>query len=171
MLSKIFLNIKCVPKPINLIKYLDSFMTLKYQDEIDNLRLSIFCPDVSSIIMDGRVYAYRFCFDPINDKHNFLPNIVFDKVRNIFFDYDNAGESTKCSRCGASFYTNIDYAKNKWNSLPERVRVKLGYTHIGYGILELEDGIRKTPDRKGHFSFYENEGVDLGLKFKLIGEL
>jgi hypothetical protein len=145
-------------------------MPLKYQSEIDNFKVLISCPeDVAN--PEGELTSYRFCFSPIGHKHNFLPNVVFDRANQIPFNYDNAPNHVKCNRCGASFYTKLESIKKTWNILSAKIKENLGYTHIAEGILTKDDGLMKAPDKKGHFTFYEDANANLPAKFNLIEEL
>lgn len=144
-------------------------MPLKYQKEIDDFKLGINCPDMV-VAIDKTIYAYRFCFDPINHELNFLPNVVFDRRKPVHFNYARATPKKKCSRCGSSFYLNKSLAINNWNTLSETIRNNLGYTHIAYGILQKGDGLVGEPDDKSHFGFYEDANANLTVSFKVLEE-
>ena len=143
-------------------------MALKYQTEIDNLQISAVCPN--GVLPATGAIAYRFSYTPITHDLNFLPNVVFDRMKGLGFNYGTASANRKCSRCGASFYETRDSAVNKWNSLTEQVRENLGYTHLAVGTLDKTDGLVSTP-RDGHFSFYEYIDADLTKKFKIVADL
>lgn len=143
-------------------------MPLKYQREIDNFNLSIPCPE--NAIPPDDMDAYRFSFSPVNHEHNFLPNVVFDRIRGIGPNYSKLPDARKCSRCGGSYYKTLEGAKNSWGSLAEQIRDNLGYTHVAHGVLSKEDGFI-IPPVTDHFTFYENDGVLLSEKFTLIEEL
>ena len=142
-------------------------MALKYKSEIDNFNFDIVCPHNVNNIEDD-VESYRFCFDPITHNLNFLPNVVFDRLTNSPFNYNRAQSNTKCTRCGASYYTSLDNAKYKWDSLTEQVRENLGYTHIASGILDSSDGLVSAPNDDGHFNLYENDTANLVEKFEIV---
>ncbi len=145
-------------------------MALKYQSQIDDFKLSIVCP-INTIKEEKIIPAYRLSFESIDNELNFLPNVIFDKIKNHPYNYIKADDSIKCKRCGASFYTNTQDIYNRWNSLTVVIREKLGYTHIASGNIDSKDGHLTEPDDKGHFGFYENEGVDLKSKFEIIAKL
>jgi hypothetical protein len=145
-------------------------MALKYQSEIDKFQLTINCPEnVSPPAKE--IEAFRFSFSPITHDLNFLPNVVFDRVKPIPFNYAKASAIVKCRRCGASFYINLESALNQWSNLSEQVRDSLGYTHIAAGKLDAQDGLMKEPEKSGHFGFYENDTADLTAKFNLLARL
>jgi hypothetical protein len=141
-------------------------MTLKYQSEIDQLAIKAACPDsVTTPAADFE--AFRFSFEPITHQLNFLPNVVYDRMTGQPFNYEGSADDVKCKRCGASYYNNLDKAKKAWNGLAERVRKKLGYTHLAHGQLQQADGLMREPDRYGHFGFYESSTAQLHLQFQL----
>lgn len=144
-------------------------MPLKYQTEIDDLQLSISCP--TQTISPNDIEAFRFCFNPIEHDLNFLPNVVFDRRTSKPFNFKKATEDVRCSRCGASFYTTLKSAVNKWSALSDQIRENLAYTHIANGILNSTDGVMKQPDKTGHFGFYESDIANLPTKFRLITKL
>src|ERR1700710_1760168 len=145
-------------------------MPLKYQNEIDNFNLSIECP-INLKWEGGELDAHKFSFAPIENKLNFLPNVLFDRLKGIPFDYIKANELVKCKRCGSSYYDKLDSAITAWNNLSPQVQENLGYTHIALGKLNNQDGYISEISKNGHFGFYENENVDLRLKFKILTSL
>ena len=136
--------------------------------EIDKLQISALCPN--GVQPATGAIAYRFSFKPITHEHNFLPNVVFDRVKGIGFNYKTAPANRKCSRCGASFYETKESAVSKWSSLTEQIREKLGYTHLAEGALDPTDGLVSSP-HDGHFTFFENINVDLTKKFNIVADL
>lgn len=147
---------------------------LKYQSEIDNLKLSIECPyEVLSIEKD--VDVFRFSHSPNINPLNCLPNIVYDRLNGGNFDYSKPGkDNKKCKRCGASFFYDPVLAKASWDSLGDKIRGLLKYTHLAKGTLSPFDGVVSKPDEFSHFGFYENENPDdnyLRKKFELLDPL
>lgn len=141
-------------------------MQLKYQNEIDNLDLHGLCPD-EVFPPSEEINVFRFSYDPIDHVLNFLPNVVFDRLKPIPFNYKTASPHVKCKRSGASYYIDADNAQDKWDNLPEQVRANLGYTHLATGTLDANDGFMRQPDIDGHFGFYESDNADLAKKFTL----
>ena len=144
-------------------------MPLKYQSEIDSLNLTVVCPNNTSSYDDFA--AFRLSFDPIDHEHNFLPNIVFDRVKSIPYPYDKKDDTIKCSRCGSSFYNNKEKMIQSWNNLGAKIKENWGYTHIASGTLYSGDGKITPPNDRGHFGFYENDDAKLIENFKIIEEL
>lgn len=144
-------------------------MALKYQHEIDNFGLDIQCPE--NVVAPIEITAYRWSFNPIGHALNFLPNVVYDRVTNNPFNYKTAKSNVKCRRCSASYFTNIDSARDKWEGISLQIRLNLGYTHISSGILDENDGVMKEPDKEGHFGFYESDTANLATKFTIVEEL
>jgi hypothetical protein len=149
-------------------------MTLKFQNEIDNFNFTIECPNNVSPIAN-EVEVFRFSYAPIEHEKNFLPNVVYDKINGGKFNYNSIGnENVKCDRCGASFYYNGELAKSSWNSMPEKLRENLKYTHIAKGLFSPGDGLVTPADNYTHFGFYEaeKESADyLKKKFKILSPL
>jgi hypothetical protein len=144
-------------------------MPLRYQAEIDAFALDIACPQEVEPPTGLRVY--RWSFSPIDHELNFLPNVIFDRLTNSPVNYATASKTTKCKRCGASFFIDKESAVNKWEHISIENRKNLGYTHLAVGTLENADGLMRKPDREGHFGFYEIEGVDLVSKFQIEDKL
>ncbi|HWI91207.1 MAG TPA: hypothetical protein VNT20_08020 [Flavisolibacter sp.] len=143
-------------------------MTLKYQSEIDDLKLQN-CPSNVSP-PNGNIEAYRFSFDPIEHPDNFLPNVKIDRIKSAPFNYDNCTPEEKCLRCASSFYLSEESALKKWKKLPVKFKENYGYTHLAYGTINKEDGLMSSPEKE-HFSFYQNEKSELEQKFKNIRPL
>ena len=166
-------------------------MALKYQHEIDKRKLKITCPDQAK--KPNNQLACRFIFRPMPEKcvgilpinirkervlykspkyHiDLLPNIVIDKVLGNGFDYDNASHEDVCSRCNILLYDNLANAKKAWSGFPPRLKNKLGFTHILYGVINDTDGLMDTIDRFGHFGFYENYFSNLSVNLNSITPL
>lgn len=144
-------------------------MALKFQHEIDAFQLDIQCPE--GVVEPNELVAFRWSYTPIEHRLNFLPNVVFDREINNGYNYNNKGSQIKCRRCAASYFTNIENAKNKWEGISLQNRLNLGYTHIASGVLEANDGVMREPDRDGHFGFYESDTANLATKFTIVGEL
>ena len=117
--------------------------------------------------------AYRWVHDPIQHELNFLPNYVLDKFKNSVSGYENGifSQDEKCLRCSLSMYSSPDAAKINHKKLPQKLKIKLGYTHVAEGKIEKTDGKMTFINPVGHFSFFENENIDLKSKFTVIDML
>lgn len=144
-------------------------MDLKYQTEISNRNFKIQCP--ISGAQPTNLSAFRFVYSPITHNLNFLPNIIFDNLVGIGYDYDNAPEQDVCLRCGISLYDTITNAKKAWKKLAPRVKQKLGYSHLAKGVLTQSDGLMNNINDKGHFGFYEDNNANLIQKFTIVEQL
>jgi hypothetical protein len=144
-------------------------VSLKYKHVIESRSLSIQCPSETSIPSNQE--AYRFVLSPIEHEQNFLPNILYDKVRGTQIDYNKMPEDKYCSRCGISLYDTLQNAKTAYKSLTPKIKVNLGYTHVARGTLVEEDGLMKAISEHGHFGFYENSNADIGKKFLIVDAL
>ena len=150
-------------------------MALKYQQEIDRLSLSLSCPE-GVYPPNGELPAFRLSFNPIEHPLNFLPNVVFDREKNIPFPYTkrlttNEGKVIVCKRCGASFYLSLESVRKQWENMSDQNKENFGYTHIANGTLNGKDGLMREPEKSGHFGFYEDEKANLTKKFKVSEEL
>lgn len=143
-------------------------MALKYQPEIDKLLLKD-CP-ANVMTPKKEIIAFRFAYEPIEHKDNFLPNIIIDKIKSMPFNYSKCDETQKCLRCGASFFLSQEKARNKWDNLSIQFKKNIGYTHISSGVLTNKHGLMNEP-KNGHFTFYESENAELEKSFKLITKL
>lgn len=145
-------------------------MQLKYQKEIDSLKLSITCPDNFSQLT-SEVEAYRVACNPITHPDNFLPNILYDAKHSLkFFDYTaaNKDETRKCLRCGASFFKTLNRAKNTLEHFTRKNKNNSGYNCVAKGTLNRKDGLVKTANQSDHITLYEFDGVALADKFKIV---
>lgn len=142
---------------------------LKYQMEIDSLKLSIECPQKLTAI-ENEMKLFRFCHNPIDLKRDFLPNVVYDKLENITFcDYSaaNTNEPLKCSRCGASFNKRIKKLIETWDHMSPQNKENFGYGAIAEGILATNDGLIKIAG-SGHVSLYEFETATFHTGFNVV---
>lgn len=146
-------------------------MVLKYQKYIDNLSLTISCPDGLSALTEETA-VYRFCHDPIDLMIDFLPNVIYDKLVGITYDYSaaNKDEVRKCSRCGASFHKKIDGLIGTWNNMSPQNQQDLGYKAISSGRLGTNDGLVRE-SKSGHIGFYEFEEASFHGSFKIVKPL
>jgi hypothetical protein len=112
--------------------------------------------------------SYRYAFDDINYKSNFLPQLKDHPAR--FIDSDG---KKKCDFLNLSMYSTIEGAREKYyqlaNSFPNFK--KTAGTHIANGFLDSEDGLITEEGYLTHFELYEFENVELKNKFKIIEKL
>ena len=136
---------------------------MKYQSEMCNIDN---CPPSNSI--QEQLNAYRFVYDPINEK-SFLPQGVKSPKR-----MNNSNDNMKCSLLALSFFSSEESAKARYASLKKKIRninKTLG-SHIAQGVLSPSDGQRsEICTRSGHFDFFEKQGVNLIPKFQIIFDL
>lgn len=145
-------------------------MPLKYQNEIDALELPFECPSQLVAIAE-MTEAHRWSLNPIEHEWNFLPNVVYDRVRGSGIDYANFDPHRKCSRCGASYYRTIQECRDAWDEgLSAQIKSLLGFTHIASGSLDIGDG-GIINGNNGHFTFYEDAEANLPQKFTIVEEL
>jgi hypothetical protein len=141
----------------------------KYQEDMDIIKYEYNCDcpnkDLKAIIS---FEAYRYVYEDINYKSNFIPQLKDDPARFI----DDNGKK-KCDYLNLSMYTKIECAKERYyqlsNSFPNFK--KTAGTHIAKGLLETMDGLITNEGYMTHFELYEFENVELQNKFKIIEKL
>lgn len=139
----------------------------KYQNILDEFQL-IDCPGLQ--VNEIEMEAYRWCHSPISHEWNFLPNIIYDRVRKRPPRMLNRNEI--CGNCNLSFFTTEATARDKYNFIKAGLEKKHRhltdfYTHIAYGKILKEDG-RATQVKDNHFGFYEFEENSFVMKFELL---
>ncbi|MEZ4991863.1 MAG: hypothetical protein R2824_15690 [Saprospiraceae bacterium] len=130
---------------------------LKYHEEIDEIEC-----DLVSFSEQQRI-AFRWTFEHINDKRNFLPRFLLkpDMERN------------DCRGWGLSFFESRESAIRRLKELVKYRRnlyKKLG-THIASGDLVESDGISDQAHTNGHFTHFEYQNADLCGKFNIIEKI
>ena len=130
-------------------------MTLKYQNEIQNLKC-----DLSSFQEIERT-SYRWTFEKIEDSRNFEPVLISAPYRI---------EQIGCLGFALSFFVTKEAGIKRHNTLTlnkPKLFKKLG-SHIASGDLVKTDGIANEPDELKHFDFFEYENIDLSSKFTVL---
>lgn len=141
----------------------------KYQEDMDIIKSvhNCDCPN-KELKAITPFEAYRYVFEDINHKSNFLPQLKDEPARFI----DKNGKQ-KCDYLNLSMFAKIDGAKERYyqlaNSFPNFK--KTAGTHIANGILDAEDGLITDEGYLTHFGLYEFENVELQNKFKIIQDL
>lgn len=127
---------------------------LKYQEEIDKMDC-----DLEGFNEQERI-AFRWTFDDINDKRNFLPRFLLKPEM----------EKTDCIGWGLSFFETNETAKNRLREIVgyrKNLFKKLG-THVAMGNLDGENGLSDKAQSNGHFTHFEYKGVSLSVKFNIV---
>jgi hypothetical protein len=141
----------------------------KYQEDMDNIKNEHKCEcpnkDLKAI---SPFEAYRYVFEDINHKSNFLPQLKDNPARFI----DDNGKK-KCYYLNLSMYSKIEGAKEKYYQLINTIPNfwKTAGTHIANGVLDAEDGLITEENHISHFELYEFEDVELKNKFNVIEKL
>lgn len=141
----------------------------KYQEDMDIIKNehNCDCPrkDLKAIYP---FEAYRYVFEDINHKSNFLPQLKDNPAR-----FTDANGKKKCDFLNLSMYSKIEGAKEKYyqliNTSPNFW--KTAGTHIANGVLDAEDGLITEENDISHFELYEFEDVELKKKFNIIEKL
>lgn len=141
----------------------------KYQEDMDIIKNehNCDCPnkDLKAIIS---FEVYRYVYEDINNKRNFLPQLKDDPVRFI-----DANGKKKCDYLSLSMYAKIEGAKERYyqllNSFPNFN--KTAGTHLANGVLDAMDGLITDEGYLTHFELYEFQNVELQNKFNIIEKL
>lgn len=142
-------------------------MNFKYQQDIQNLNLSVSCPP--SNYKSIEIQAFRFVFEEGSEKakNNFLPPLKITPKRQLNPD------SKKCEGYALSLFNTQQKAKTFYGELRKRhpnIDKTLG-THLARGIFDKNDGVASEINNKGHFNFHEAEDTNLSQKFEIISHL
>ncbi|WP_305982366.1 hypothetical protein [Roseivirga thermotolerans] len=140
-------------------------MRLKYFEEIANQEFSTDCPynNAEDRTIDT---AFRFTSSDPSNNNNYLPNFITDQPSRI----NTIDDSKKCSLFALSMFSSLDKAVKRLNSLPENIITKKGFTHISVAKITKGMGLSTTPEKSGHFDFFEFEGTDIAGVFQIAFE-
>jgi hypothetical protein len=147
---------------------MDNTTKIKYQHLISKQKLSIDCPFKSCTPSTG--VGFRWMFFPIENPNNFLPSILLNEKLNIPSRKNSPDDGDKCSSCALSMFDSERNAIDKFNNIPKHNREMLGYTHIASGIID-NLGLMTNTNKRGHFDFFEYEGIELRSVFTIVAEL
>ena len=140
--------------------------TLKYKELIERKELTN-CP--FSHCSEITIPAYRWTYEVISDDRNFIPKMVLDG--NAPIRRNSNTDEFRCSCCGLSMFISEESARKKFNGIPLRNRVLLGYSHLAKGLLTPSIGLSGKHNSEGHFDLFEYEGVELSNVFEIIGPI
>lgn len=141
---------------------------LKYQYLIDQQNLPEECPKKTCI--PSHSFGYRWTFAPIENPINFLPNILFNRERNIPPRRNSPTDNERCSACALSMFNSELGARQKFLNIPKLNRGMLGYTHVAKGNLDGL-GVMTLANKYGHFALFEFKDIDLYSVFLIVAEL
>jgi hypothetical protein len=138
----------------------------KYQEDMDNIKNDHNCDCPNKDLKAITPFeSFRYVFEDINYKSNFLPQLKDDPARFI-----DANGKKKCDYLNLSMYFKIEGAKERYyqlaNSFPNFK--KTAGTHIANGVLESTDGLITEEGNLTHFGLYEFENIELQNKFNVI---
>ena len=141
----------------------------KYQQDMDTIKSDHECDcpgtDLKAIIP---FLFYRYVFEDLSHKNNFLPQLKSDPAR--FIDADG---KRKCNYLSLSMYSKIEGAKERYYQLLSSFPNfnKTAGTHIANGEIDAEDGLITKEGANSHFELYEFENVQLQNKFSIVEKL
>lgn len=137
---------------------------LKYKELIEN-----YSNDISHF-EEKEIQSFRWVFDDINDKRNFLPVYILDEERRINDEKKNKATSIGYS---LSLFTTLEYSKKRLMKIlsdKPKAYLKLG-THIACGNLAKDDGLCDNPNSEKHFSLFEYSDLILADKYNIIEKI
>jgi len=132
---------------------------LKYQQEIQNAKLSSDCPNEG---VEVSILAYRFTNEDISHANNWEPTFIVDKIRNRPPRTDN------CNAFGMSMYDSEVNAKIAFSRIPPRNRKMMQLHYIAKGTIEKDDGLTTNINERGHFGFYQYKKTSIQENFEII---
>jgi len=139
-------------------------MDLKYKQYID-----LYDECESKECIARRRVAFRWTFESIKDKRNFLPRYLLPA-------YENEPKES-CVGYSLSMFDKADQAIDRLKKLSKgknNIYKKLG-THLASGTIEETDGISGLSSinqiNKGHFSIFEYVNADFSETFKIQEKL
>ena len=136
----------------------------KYSSELDEIfKISNF--KCASNYKEYNNLAYRWAFEDIKDKRNFLPRATFTDIPN------HEQIKNSCGGWSLSLFVTKPQAREAlMKQIKKRPNIykKLG-THIAEGNIDNKDGLFGDHNQEtGHFEFMEYQNVDLSLKFRIV---
>ncbi|MFD0762704.1 hypothetical protein ACFQZW_11485 [Lutibacter aestuarii] len=138
----------------------------KYAEDISNLDCD--CPPSENYVEEEKV-AYRWVHSDIEHPYNFIPVLKIDPNR--IDDFDDCDD--KCKGYGLSLFNDLKKAENRLTSFLKRkpLLAKTLGNAIAEGTIEKNEGIASESDKRGHFTFHEDESCDLKPKFTIVKQL
>ena len=141
----------------------------KYQEDMDIIKNEHNCDCPNKELKAINPFeSYRYVFEDINHKRNFLPQLKDDPIR-----FTDANGKKKCDYLNLSMYGKIEGAKERYYQLLNTFQNfnKTAGTHIANGMLDSDDGLITEEGTLSHFELYEFETVELKGKFKILEKL
>lgn len=136
-------------------------MNIKYSEDIKTVEEKKKKSCINDTYSEVDVDAYRWTFEDINDKRNFLPRALIKDNPNI------KKVKLQCDGWSLSFFNTEANAIKRLNEIcsdkPELFK-KLG-THVSKGVISKGDGICGKVDKRGHFECFEYETTDFKNNF------
>ncbi|GBC61772.1 hypothetical protein DENIS_2734 [Desulfonema ishimotonii] len=140
-------------------------MKFKYDSHLS--RLNVDCPPKNYKFCEFR--AFRYTFEDIQHRNNFLPVLIQKPLRANSFD-----DFKKCKGYGLSFYDSLKNAITNYLKLKKSFKKinKVIGTHIAEGYIHSDDGVVSKVNNDGHLTLHEYKNTDFGKnRFKIIQEI
>ena len=142
-----------------------SFMQLKYEAIIYALEN---CPPTH--YASREFIAYRFVFENLANRNNFLPVLQVNPRRSIAPQF--AGDQAKCLGYALSLFDSLAHAQKRYRQISQYNKNfhKTVGTYIAAGQIGLTDGVVSPVDEHGHITLHEFEQTKLASKFQIVAE-
>ena len=135
----------------------------KYSEKIDTLGITNCPPNDCSVVESVDIF-YRWVFEHINHKDNFIPVLEINPKR---IDKPKFNTTTKkCSGFALSMHDSLENSLNHfYNILSEQPNLfQFVGNHIVALKIDINDGYRTIPSKKyfdrGHFDFFEQKNIN-----------
>lgn len=137
-------------------------MMLKYQDEVAGIE---HCPPKHAAPCE-RV-AFRFVHADRHDLRSYLPPAKMNPRRQF------EGDAIPCGAWALSLFDSRASAEafRRSRTLRRANFFKLIGNDLATGVIGSQDGLATGPNQEGHFDLHEAVGLDLALRFQLVGPL
>lgn len=133
-------------------------MKLKYASELGRYQN---CPPDSAT--PKKTTVFRFVHADLDDERNFLPVAKLWPARRL-------KNHQLCKSLALSVFTSEEAAVRFFQAASPRIQKTVG-THLAQGDIGQEDGRMTPPERNGHMSLYEADGVEIVDRFSIVTEL
>ncbi len=141
-------------------------MQFKFQEHFAELEGD--CPPKAGYSQKD-VEAYRFCWEPVENPNNWLPQILLP-----FPAHPNSKQlrGPRCEQFALSFFVRKEDAQRKYQSFAWYARNEKPSSigeFLAAGIINADDGICEEADKSGHFNVHPSELSAFEKTFNILG--
>ena len=138
-------------------------MQFKYSEKI-NVEGIINCPPNDCSVIENVDVFYRWVFEDLNHKNNFIPVLEISpkRINNPKFNTN----TKKCSGFALSMHDSLENSRNHfYNTLADLPNFfQIVGDHIAALKVDINDGYITNPSKKhfdkGHFDFFEQKNIN-----------